>query len=125
MTGLAEGIPTTTDQLPDGTFQGSNDFKHVGYEGPCPLRTAINYYASFGDKPSGEAAHRYVFTLYALDNEISLPPGADRTQLMSAMDDHIMAQTDTVGKFQVAPTTESKQDQNRSLYSDTPTPTKR
>ena len=36
VTGLPEGVPTTTNVLPDGTTQGSNDFKRTGYGGPCP-----------------------------------------------------------------------------------------
>ena len=123
-TELAEGIPTTTDQLPNGTVQGSNDFKNVGYEGPCPLQTTINFWQTVGDQPTSQAAHRYVFTLYALDTTVSLAAGANREQLKSAMDNHILAQADTVGKFQVAPTTDAKEDFNRSLYGEpTPTPT--
>lgn len=121
-TELAEAVPTTTDRLPDGTVQGSNDFKNVGYEGPCPIGVTLNYNNDF-EKTFGEAAHKDVFTLYALDTEVSLSPGASKDQLLAAMDSHILGRTDTVGKFQVANTTESKKDFNRTLYIDTPTPT--
>ena len=47
-----------------------------------------------------------MFTLYALDTKVSLPSGANREQLMSEVEGHILAQTDTVGKFQVAESTE-------------------
>jgi len=40
--------------------QGLNDFKHLGYGGPCP--------------PPGKG-HRYFFKLYALDRVIDLKPG--------------------------------------------------
>jgi Raf kinase inhibitor-like YbhB/YbcL family protein len=33
--GLAENVPAK-DRLPDGALQGLNDFKRVGYGGPCP-----------------------------------------------------------------------------------------
>ena len=33
--GLMEGIPAK-DHLPDDAMQGLNDFKRVGYGGPCP-----------------------------------------------------------------------------------------
>ena len=36
VTKLAEGIPTSTIGLSDGTTQGTNDHKNIGYEGPCP-----------------------------------------------------------------------------------------
>ena len=50
---LAAGIPpsATTPR------QGTNDFGHAGWSGPCP--------------PSGE--HRYTFTLYALAAPLGLP----------------------------------------------------
>ena len=123
VTELAEGIPTSTAQLPDGTVQGSNDFKHVGYEGPCPTRNTIDLYAIFGDKPSSEPAHKYVFTIYALDTKVRLPPGANREQLLSEIEGHVLARADTVGKFQVAPITEAKQDIGGTIHGGTPTPT--
>src|SRR4051794_39265539 len=54
--GLPENVPPR-DDLPDGTLQGTNSFKKVGYGGPCP--------------PTG--THRYFFKLYALDCLLILP----------------------------------------------------
>src|SRR5262249_2196503 len=34
-TEFPEGIPSI-EVLPDGAEQGVNDFKHIGYGGPCP-----------------------------------------------------------------------------------------
>lgn len=42
-------------KMPDGSVEGRTDFGKSGYGGPCPPK---------GDKP-----HRYVFTIYALDQE--------------------------------------------------------
>ena len=106
---LAEGIMTSTAELPDGTLQGTNDFKNVGYQGPCPLPTPITGW-HIGP------AHRYVFTLYALDTKVSLPPGANREQLMGEIDGHILAQTETIGKFQVTRTRTGKQELGQSIY---------
>ena len=47
---LGEGITREKD-LPGGGTQGINDFRKIGYGGPCP--------------PGG--THRYFFKLYALD----------------------------------------------------------
>lgn len=70
---IAENLPLD-GQLENGTMQGQNDFKKIGYGGPCP--------------PSG--THRYVFKLYALDKELDLAPGATKKQLLQAMEGHIL-----------------------------------
>ena len=71
---LPAGIPKQS-QLADNSRQGKNDFGKTGYGGPCP--------------PGG--THHYVFSLYALDATIDLPPGATRSQLETAMKGHILA----------------------------------
>ena len=77
------GLPATTTSLPEGVpkdrvvkgvgLQGKNDFRRVGYGGPCP--------------PPGKP-HRYLFKLYALDSELSLKPGAEKKDLEKAMRGH-------------------------------------
>ena len=81
--GLPEHVPNETT-LQTGAFQGVNDFGHVGYGGPCP--------------PPG-APHRYVFTLYALDEPVILPPRAIKAQLEQAMTGHILAQARLIGLY--------------------------
>ncbi len=81
--GLPEGVPKS-EQLPDGTRQGQNDFRRIGYNGPCP--------------PPGKT-HRYLFKLYALDTKLSLEPEASRQQLESAMKGHVLAQAEVMGTF--------------------------
>jgi Raf kinase inhibitor-like YbhB/YbcL family protein len=66
-----------------GGKQGTNDFKKIGYGGPCP--------------PSG--AHRYYFKLYALNAQTSLNPGATKEQLLQAMAGHIIAQGQLLGRY--------------------------
>lgn len=65
---LMQGIPTK-DHLPNGALQGLNDFKRIGYGGPCP--------------PPGKA-HRYYFTLYGLDITLNLKPRATKVQVLVA-----------------------------------------
>lgn len=67
----------------DGARQGKNDFKRIGYGGPCP--------------PPGKP-HRYFFKLYALDAKLDLR-GASRNELESAMKGHVLAQTELMGKY--------------------------
>ncbi len=79
---LAEAIPATAD-LPDGSRHGKNGWGRLGYGGPCP--------------PSG--THRYFFKLYALDTVLGLASGADKNQLLQAMQGHILAQTELMGTY--------------------------
>ena len=81
--GLPEGIPPT-EKIEQGGSQGMNDFRKIGYGGPCP--------------PPGEP-HRYFFRLYALDEKINLPSGASKKDLMRAMEGHVLGQTDLIGKY--------------------------
>ncbi len=83
-TALEAGL-AATGTLPDGALQGRNDFRHLGYGGPCP--------------PPGRM-HHYVFRLYALDAEMKLPAGATKAELLRAMKSHILAQAELVGTYQ-------------------------
>lgn len=80
---LAEGVPTR-ESLPNGAKQGVNDFRNVGYGGPCP--------------PRGPA-HRYFFKLYALDQPTNLKPRAAKQHLLAAMKGHILAEAQLIGKY--------------------------
>lgn len=80
---LDEGIPAS-ETLGNGARQGRNDFRNVGYGGPCP--------------PRGPA-HRYFFKLYALDDQINLKPGAAKQQLLNAMKGHILAEAQLMGRY--------------------------
>jgi len=81
--GLDENVPGDS-QLPNGSLQGMSSFGKTGYGGPCP--------------PSG--THRYFFKLYALDKEIGLDSSADKTQLLEAMQGHILARGELIGRYQ-------------------------
>jgi Raf kinase inhibitor-like YbhB/YbcL family protein len=68
-----------------GTLEGKNDFGKLGYGGPCP--------------PSGKA-HRYRFTLYALDIALNLEAGVSKGQVLDALKGHILAQGQLIGTYQ-------------------------
>lgn len=80
---LSEGVQTGAT-LPRGGGQGRNDFGDVGYGGPCP--------------PMG-STHRYYFRLYALDQELGLPPGASRHQVLQAVEEHAVAPAGLMGRY--------------------------
>jgi len=82
-TQLPEGIPMDLPQLPDGSLQGMNSFDMLGYGGPCP--------------PGG--THRYVFTIYALDEMLDLKPKASEKALQRAMQGHILAEGKLMGRY--------------------------
>lgn len=81
-TRLAEHI-RPQEVLESGAKQGKNDFGKIGYGGPCP--------------PSG--THRYYFKLYALDTELDLASGIRKPQLLQAMQGHILAEGQLMGKY--------------------------
>lgn len=85
---LGWNIPGDTQKLPEGVKlpkQGKNSYQKLGYGGPCP--------------PPGKP-HRYFFKLYALDTMLSLPEGASKHQIESAMEGHVIAKTELIGTFQ-------------------------
>jgi hypothetical protein len=81
---LPEGVPTKK-KLADGSSQGQNIRKKVGYTGPCPEK--------------GGPAHHYFFKLYALDSKMNLKPGAKKDELEAAMKGHILAQAELIARF--------------------------
>jgi len=128
---LEEGIPTSTNHFPDGMNQGINDEKTPGYSGPCPIPNVIPERDGSGGSSGYKGAsfidgpHRYVFTLYALDGNVDLIPGAKKDELATAMEGHILAQVETVGKFQLPPTIDSiaERDKMRENMKKEATPT--
>lgn len=78
-TGLAEGAGSTGGTLPAGALQTNNDGGAPGYTGACP--------------PVGDAAHRYVITLYALSKPITLPAGASNAFLGFNLNGATLAKT--------------------------------
>ena len=80
---LPEGV-SKQETLRDGTKQGLNDFRRVGYGGPCP--------------PPGKP-HRYFFKVYALDKKIGLPPRATKPQVLDAMKGHVLAEAQVMGTY--------------------------
>lgn len=79
---LKEGTPTDP-QLNDGSIQGITSARSTGFHGPCP--------------PSG--THRYFFKLYALDTMLDLPANANKKDLLTAMEGHILANAELMGTF--------------------------
>lgn len=87
-------IPSTRNGLEEGVakiervaglgVQGRNDFRRIGYGGPCP--------------PPGKP-HRYIFNLYALDNALQINAGATKAEVERAMHGHIIGRALLMGMF--------------------------
>jgi len=86
ITSLPDGVqeqPRLTE--PDGVLQGRNTRGSTGYYGPRP--------------PAGDAAHRYHFQVFALDTKLDVPFGADRDQVLAAMQGHVIGKGEIIGKY--------------------------
>lgn len=81
--GFGEAFPDV-EQTETGILQGQNNWRKIGYGGPCPPR----------GKP-----HRYFFKLYALDKELGLKSGADKESLEKAMKGHIIGYGELMGTY--------------------------
>ena len=82
-TGLRENT-LKTRTIPNGARQGINDFRGLGFGGPCPPRGS---------------SHRYFFKLYALDAELNLDPGCTKADVERSMAGHILAETSLMGRY--------------------------
>lgn len=92
---LAYNIPPDTRRLaagasphsgmPKGSDEGVNDFRRLGYGGPCP--------------PPGRP-HHYIFNIYALDVRLALPAAPRRAELESAIGPHVIAEGRITGLYQ-------------------------
>lgn len=78
---LRRGYPRLSGK--EGTYQGMTGFGRIGYNGPCP--------------PKGKA-HRYIFTLYALDREFT-EVNLNSRSLKALMKGHVLDCGSITGMF--------------------------
>lgn len=88
---LVWGIDPSSDGLgagavPEGARQGRNDFGNAEYGGPCP--------------PPGHGRHRYVFTLYALSEDVELEGGASIRDLLQRTEGKVLSEARLTGTFE-------------------------
>jgi Raf kinase inhibitor-like YbhB/YbcL family protein len=86
-------IPADVHSLDEGAElhslgkSGTNDFRRLGYGGPCP--------------PGGKGPHRYFFHLYALDAEsLKVTAGAKRAAFEKALRGHVLAEAEFMGRYE-------------------------
>lgn len=72
--------------LPAGAVEGRTDFGATGYGGPCP--------------PEGASAHRYVFSVHALDVEtLGVPPDASPALVGFMLGSHTLARATLTARY--------------------------
>lgn len=79
---LKEGY-SKVPEIPGGSRQGKNSWGKTSYGGPCP--------------PSG--THRYFFKLYAISSMLNLKGGATKSEVLQAMENHVLAKVELMGTF--------------------------
>jgi len=87
---IGPGVGHIDEAAPEGEeikgvgLQAKNEAQKLGYMGPAP--------------PSG--VHRYFFKLYALDCVLDVGPGANFTDVQSAIKGHVLAQAELMGTYE-------------------------
>lgn len=83
---IPANIKSLSENIKSGDFEfGKTDFDgKKQWGGPCP--------------PSGN--HKYIFTLYALDNKLDLTGEVNKEKLLKAMKSHIISQTQLIGLYE-------------------------
>lgn len=71
------------NEIPDEGVEGTTTFNKVGYGGPCP----------------SHGSHRYLFKLYALNEFLTLRPGASKLELEMAMHGKVLDSAELVGLY--------------------------
>ena len=72
-------------------------------EGETPPRVGKNAFGNsewlLPDPPTGQDQHDYVFQLFAMDEQLTLLPGATRTEVVAAMEGHVIGAAVLTGTY--------------------------
>jgi Raf kinase inhibitor-like YbhB/YbcL family protein len=85
VTGIPAVVTSIDGSLPTGAVAGTNDMGERAWAGPNP--------------PIGR--HRYFFRVFALDIDLD-GPGINKSELMSAIKGHVLAQGELIGTYERA-----------------------
>ena len=83
---LSENAGDAAQAGQKGFVEGKNSWGDSCYDGPLP--------------PPGSGRHRYIFRLYALDQELTVKPELTKDELLAAMKGHILDQATLVGTYE-------------------------
>ncbi len=83
-------IPPATAAIAEGEspgISGANGVGKAAYTGPCP-------------PPQYEPSeHRYFFRAYALDTMLSIPEKSSKSDVLAAMERHVLGEAELIGKY--------------------------
>jgi Raf kinase inhibitor-like YbhB/YbcL family protein len=86
---LVWGIPGENNSIAEGDAssfkEGKNSNGEIEYTGPMP--------------PPGHGEHHYHFKVFALDEPLRLKRGANRDEVLKAMEGHVIDQGEIVGVY--------------------------
>ena len=77
------GLPEGFSSSPDAPPQGTNQFRRLGWGGPCP--------------PSG--THHYRFTLFALNAPLELAGAPKADEIRASMEGHVVGQAELIARY--------------------------
>jgi Raf kinase inhibitor-like YbhB/YbcL family protein len=92
VTGIPAAVTSIDGNLPPGAVAGTNDTGERAWTGPNP--------------PIGR--HRYFFRVFALDIDLD-GPGINKSELLSAIKGHVVAQGELLGTYERAADFHSEQ----------------
>jgi len=69
-----------------GVKQGSNSSNKISFQGACP--------------PKGHGVHHYNFTLYALNTIVNLQEGCSKSDLLNAIEDHVLEKVQIMATYE-------------------------
>jgi hypothetical protein len=96
-------IPATTTGLPEGIPFDSGDPMPAGLQGATQGGNGWGLSMYRGPAPPGGTVHHYDFAVLALDVELDLPPGLTRSELLEAIDGHVIGQGNMVPIYRRQP----------------------
>ncbi|TSC82389.1 MAG: PEBP family protein [Parcubacteria group bacterium Gr01-1014_20] len=73
------------ESRPPFAIEGLNGRQKIGYTGPCP--------------PDGKP-HRYFFKLYALSDNLKIPPSSSKEELELALEPYLIEKTELIGIYE-------------------------
>ena len=90
------GGASGSESIPGGAVEGTNGYGTAGWRGPCPpprkiFRHRTGQQLTTGTANTGITSPVYQINVYALDTEISAPPGTARDEVLRQIDGHILA----------------------------------